>query len=252
MLLSLDLLTDIPGQTLDSWRRTLGRALDLGPDHLSVYTLTLDDPEAEGLSGPGGDHLPVSRGASAWRERARGEQSEDRAAEMELLTDELAEAAGLHRYEIANLARPGFESRHNLLYWRRRPYLAIGPGAHASDGARRRTWNAARLDGYLAALADGRLPPGGSDEVDADDGHRRVGHPGPAPGAKASTAELSRASARRARPGLGASARPGRGRRGAHAPHPGPAGCWPTRSSLACCPRPAAGRQASPDCRPRA
>ena len=86
---------------------------------------------------------------------------------MELLTDELAEAAGLRRYEIANLARPGFESRHNLLYWRRRPYLAIGPGAHASDGAQRRTWNAARLDGYLAALADGRLPPGGSDEVDA-------------------------------------------------------------------------------------
>ncbi|HZW00308.1 MAG TPA: coproporphyrinogen-III oxidase family protein [Candidatus Deferrimicrobium sp.] len=166
--LSLDLLTDIPGQTLDSWRRTLGRALDLGPDHLSVYTLTLDDPEAEGLSGPGGDHLPVSRGASAWRERARREQSEDRAVEMELLTDDLAEAAGLHRYEIANLARAGFASRHNLLYWRRRPYLAIGPGAHASDGARRRTWNGAPVDGYLAALADGRLPPGGSDEVDAD------------------------------------------------------------------------------------
>jgi oxygen-independent coproporphyrinogen-3 oxidase len=166
--LSLDLLTDIPGQTPDSWRLTLGRALDLGPEHLSVYTLTLDDPAAEGLSGPAGDHLPVSRGASAWRHRARGEQSEDRAAEMELLTDELAEVAGLHRYEIANLARPGFESRHNLLYWRRRPYFAIGPGAHASDGVWRRTWNGAALDGYLAALADGRLPPGGSDEVDAD------------------------------------------------------------------------------------
>jgi oxygen-independent coproporphyrinogen-3 oxidase len=166
--LSLDLLTDVPGQTLDSWRRTLSRALDLGPEHLSVYTLTLDDPDAEGLSGPGGDRLPVSRGATAWRDRARGEQSEDRAAEMELLTDELAEAAGLRRYEIANLARPGFESRHNLLYWRRRPYLAIGPGAHAFDGVQRRTWNAARLDGYLAALADGGLPPGGSDEFDAD------------------------------------------------------------------------------------
>ena len=166
--LSLDLLTDIPGQTLDSWRDTLSRALDLGPEHLSVYTLTLDEPEAGVLSDPGADHLPVSRGAGAWRDRARGEQSEDRAAEMEILTDELAETAGLHRYEIANLARPGFESRHNLLYWRRRPYLAIGPGAHASDGAGRRTWNGARLDGYLAALSEGGLPPGGSDEVDAD------------------------------------------------------------------------------------
>jgi oxygen-independent coproporphyrinogen-3 oxidase len=86
---------------------------------------------------------------------------------MELLTDELATAAGLERYEVANMARPGRESRHNLLYWRRRPYLALGPGAHASDGARQRTWNAARLDGYIEALADGRLPPGGSETVDA-------------------------------------------------------------------------------------
>jgi oxygen-independent coproporphyrinogen-3 oxidase len=86
---------------------------------------------------------------------------------MERLTDDLADAAGLRRYEIANLARPGLESRHNLLYWRRRPYLAIGPGAHASDGRRLRTWNTAPLDSYVAALASGRLPPGGSDEVDA-------------------------------------------------------------------------------------
>ena len=163
---SLDLLTDIPGQTLDSWRSTLVAATTLEPEHLSAYSLTLDDPDAEGLTGPSGDHLPVSRGARAWRERSRAEQSEERAAEMELLTDELAEAAGLRRYEIANLARPGYESRHNLLYWRRRPYLALGPGAHAFDGVRCRTWNAARLDRYVAALEAGKLPPGGSEQVD--------------------------------------------------------------------------------------
>jgi len=164
---SLDLLTDIPGQTLTSWRDTLAAVLALEPDHLSVYSLTLDDPEAEGLAGPDGDHLPLTRGARAWRERALPEQSDERAAEMELLTDELATAAGLERYEIANLARPGRESRHNLLYWRRRPYLALGPGAHASDGALRRTWNAARLDGYLARLERRSLPPGGAERVDA-------------------------------------------------------------------------------------
>jgi oxygen-independent coproporphyrinogen-3 oxidase len=163
---SLDLLTDIPGQTLDSWRRTLLGALDLAPDHLSVYSLTLDDPDADGLTGVLGDHLPTSRGARTWRTRAEREQSEDRAAAMELLTDELAGAAGLRRYEIANLARPGFESRHNLLYWRRRPYLGIGPGAHSFDGARRRRWNAASLRAYTEALAAGRLPPGGTDELD--------------------------------------------------------------------------------------
>lgn len=164
---SLDLLTDIPGQTLPSWRASLERALALAPEHLSVYTLSLGDPDEEGLTGRGGDHLPVPDGARAWRERARPEQSEERAAEMELLTDELAEAAGLRRYEIANLARPGSESRHNLLYWRRRPHLGIGPGAHAFDGQRQRSWNGARLDGYVAALREGRLPPGGREELDA-------------------------------------------------------------------------------------
>jgi oxygen-independent coproporphyrinogen-3 oxidase len=164
--LGMDLLTDIPGQTVSTWRRTLTTALELAPDHLSVYALTLDDPGQEGLTGETGDHLPPTAGALAWRERARGEQSEARAAEMELLTDELAEAAGLRRYEIANLARPGHESRHNLLYWRRRPVLALGPGAHAFDGVRVRTWNAARLDGYLAALAAGRPPPGGREVLD--------------------------------------------------------------------------------------
>ena len=91
----LDLLTDVPGQSVDDWRRTLEDALALGPDHLSVYGLTLDDPDAEGLTGPTGDHLPVRRGASAWRERARREQSVDQAAEMDALTDELVAGAGL-------------------------------------------------------------------------------------------------------------------------------------------------------------
>jgi oxygen-independent coproporphyrinogen-3 oxidase len=164
--LSLDLLTDVPGQSLASWRATLTAALALEPEHMSAYTLTLDDPDAEGLTGPDGDHLPVTRGARAWRARAAAEQSDERAAEMELLTDELTEAAGLRRYEVANLARPGHESRHNRLYWERRPYLALGPGAHASDGGLRRWWNGARLDGYIAALVRGELPPGGMEEID--------------------------------------------------------------------------------------
>jgi oxygen-independent coproporphyrinogen-3 oxidase len=164
--IGLDLLTDIPGQTLGSWRHTLEAALALGPDHLSAYTLTLDDPAAEGLTGAFGDHVPASRGALAWRARARAEQSDERAAEMERLTDELAEAAGLRRYEIANLARPGHESCHNRLYWLRRPVLALGPGAHAFDGVATRSWNAARLAPFLAALAAGRLPPGGREVLD--------------------------------------------------------------------------------------
>jgi putative oxygen-independent coproporphyrinogen III oxidase len=168
---SLDLLYDIPGQSEETWAATLDAALALSPDHVSAYALTLDDPDAEGLTGPSGDHLPTHAGARRWRTKAISEQDDDRAAAQYALVVERLAAAGLRGYEISNWARPGHESRHNLAYWERRPYEAVGPGAHAFDGAVRR-WNAARLDGYLAALApadgsDPRLPPGGVEAVDA-------------------------------------------------------------------------------------
>lgn len=165
--ISLDLLTDLPGQTLEGWRATLGAAVALGPDHVSAYALTLEDPDADGLTGPAGDHLPVRPGARRWRERARRAQDQDRAADMEALTDEVLGAAGIARYELSNHARPGHASRHNRGYWLRRSIAAVGPGAHAYDGAATRSWNAARLEPWLAALlppAGGtpRLPPGGA------------------------------------------------------------------------------------------
>jgi putative oxygen-independent coproporphyrinogen III oxidase len=161
---SLDLLHDVPGQTLAGWSRTLEAALALEPDHLSVYALSVDDPDAEGLTGPAGDHLPVRPGARRWRERARVAQDEDRAAAMYEHADRRLASAGFEWYELSNWARRGHHSRHNFAYWEGRPWEAVGPGAHAFDGSVRR-WNAARLDGYLAALspADGsppRLPPG--------------------------------------------------------------------------------------------
>jgi oxygen-independent coproporphyrinogen-3 oxidase len=168
--LSLDLLYDVPGSSPAAWSRTLDDALRLEPDHLSLYALTLDDPDAEGLTGPTGDHLPVRPGAARWRERARVAQNDDRAAAMYELADRRLAAAGFGWYEISSWARPGHRSRHNLAYWRRQPYEAVGPGAHAFDGVTRR-WNAARLDMYIAALAprDGtapHLPPGASERAD--------------------------------------------------------------------------------------
>jgi hypothetical protein len=90
--LSLDLLYDLPGQTVGSWRETLAAALTLEPEHVSAYALSLDDPDTEGLTGPAGDHLPLRPGARRWRERARTEQDGDRAADMYLLADEMLAA----------------------------------------------------------------------------------------------------------------------------------------------------------------
>jgi oxygen-independent coproporphyrinogen-3 oxidase len=173
--ISVDLLYDLPGQTLETWRGSLCAVLDAGVDHVSAYALTLDDPEAEGWTGPLGDHLPTRPGARAWRARARAGQDEDRAADQYILADELLAERGLAWYELSNWARPGHESRHNLAYWRHRAYEAVGPGAHAFDGRSLRRWNAARLEGYLAALVPAagpvrdvpaRLPPGGGERLD--------------------------------------------------------------------------------------
>lgn len=168
---NLDLLYDTPGQSVEGFAATLDAALAIEPDHLSVYALTLDDPDAEGLTGGSGDHLPVTRGARRWRGRARAAQDDDRAASMYEHAVERLAAAGFEGYEISNWAMPTHESRHNLAYWTRRPHEAVGPGAHAFDGATRR-WNAARLDAYMVALAPGagtppRLPPGGAEPIDA-------------------------------------------------------------------------------------
>jgi oxygen-independent coproporphyrinogen-3 oxidase len=168
--ISLDLLYDVPGGSVEGWMTTLDWALELGPDHLSLYALTLDDPDAEGLTGPLGDHLPTTRGARRWRDAARAGQDEDRASAMyHHAVHRLAEA-GYDGYEISNWAKPGHQSRHNLAYWQRRPFEAVGPGAHAFDGAARR-WNAARLGGYVGALTPGdgsppALPPGGEERLD--------------------------------------------------------------------------------------
>jgi oxygen-independent coproporphyrinogen-3 oxidase len=161
---NLDLLYDVPGQSAESWERTLRAALALAPDHLSLYALTLDDPDAEGTTGSGGDHLPTPPGARRWRERARLEQDDDRAADQYGLATELLAATGWRGYEISNWARPGHESRHNLVYWQREPYEAVGPGAHAFDGVTRR-WNSAPMEPYVEALTPAagspQVPPGG-------------------------------------------------------------------------------------------
>ena len=162
---NLDLLYDVPDQGSADWEVDLEAGLALEPDHLSLYALGLDDPDAEGLTGTGGDHLPVRPGARAWRERARSGQDEERAAHAYGHAVRRLAAAGFRGYEISNWARPGHESRHNLAYWRRRPVEAVGPGAHAFDGAARR-WNAARLDTYISTLATGSLPPGGMEAVE--------------------------------------------------------------------------------------
>ncbi len=168
--MSLDLLYDVPGQRLATWATTVEGALDLAPDHVSCYALTLDDPDEEGLTGPTGDHLPTTAGARRWRDRARRGQDEDRAAAAYALADAAFEGAGMPWYELSNWARPGAESRHNLAYWLRLPY-------ERSAGSTRLRWRRPALERRPARRVarcphpvDGgptSSPPGGAETLDA-------------------------------------------------------------------------------------
>jgi oxygen-independent coproporphyrinogen-3 oxidase len=124
---SFDLIYARPRQTLAAWRAELSEALGMADGHLSLYQLTIEpDTPYAALHAAGKLVVPDNEAALALYE----------------LTQELTEAAGLPAYEISNHARPGEESRHNLLYWRYGEYAGIGPGAHGRiivDGMRHAT-----------------------------------------------------------------------------------------------------------------
>jgi oxygen-independent coproporphyrinogen-3 oxidase len=113
---SIDLIYARQNQTLAAWKDELCRALDLGTSHLSLYQLTIEDGTVFGQL-----HA---------RNLLRGLPGEDLSADMFELTQEITASAGLPAYEVSNHARPGDESRHNLIYWRMGDYAAAGPGAH--------------------------------------------------------------------------------------------------------------------------
>lgn len=113
---SIDLMFGLPHQGLEDWRATLMTTADLAPRHISMYCLTLEEG------------TPMER----WvKTGVLPEPDPDLAADMYLLAMEVMEGLGYRHYEISNWARPGYESRHNLTYWRNQPYLGVGPGAHS-------------------------------------------------------------------------------------------------------------------------
>ncbi len=140
--ISLDLIFALPGQTVSGWRDDLDQAMDLEPEHISLYSLTYE-PGTE-FSAQKSQGLIVPAG-------------EDLEEEMYLTAIEAMGSAGYQHYEVSNFARNGFRSRHNLNYWMGGDYLGLGAGAHSHlDGKR---WsNFKEPDEYVAALTKGESP----------------------------------------------------------------------------------------------
>jgi len=148
--INIDLMFALPGQSEAGWEATLRAALACEPRHISAYALTYeeDTPFFEKLQ----------RGE--WR------QNEEREIAMFKETREILGAAGLVDYEVSNFARPGFESRHNLGYWRGADYLGLGPSACSTIGTMR--WkNVPDTRAYAERIASGESVREELEEIDA-------------------------------------------------------------------------------------
>jgi oxygen-independent coproporphyrinogen-3 oxidase len=148
--INIDLIFGTPGETDTTWRDSLNRALELEPDHLSLYSLT------------------VERGTALSRAIAAGAPAPDpdEQADAYEAAEELCRGAGLIHYEVSNWARPDHGCVYNLITWAQGEYLAFGAGAHGHrNGIRAR--NIRRLDAYLDRIESGMSPEQGAETLDS-------------------------------------------------------------------------------------
>jgi oxygen-independent coproporphyrinogen-3 oxidase len=148
--LSVDLIFGLPAELGREWPRDLESAFYLGPEHLSLYGLTVEA------------HTPLGH----WT--GRGEVSaldEDSYAAEFLAAHQALTDHGYEHYEVSNAARPGHRSRHNSAYWRRAPFIGLGPAAHSGFAGERR-WNVREWAAYERIIGEGESPVEGRELLD--------------------------------------------------------------------------------------
>lgn len=140
--ISVDLMFGFPGETLAEWESDIDKALRLGVEHISAYSLMYEE------------------GTPLWRmlEQKKVEEIDEELslAMYETLVNRLV-GAGYEHYEISNFARPGFRSRHNSSYWHRVPYIGLGAAAHSFD-LHSRQWNVSDVRTYISEINGGNVP----------------------------------------------------------------------------------------------
>ena len=153
--ISIDLMFGFPDETLADWENDLQQALSLKVEHISAYSLMIEEgtPLHEMLSRSG-------------EQGVRNEETPDELSRQmyEMLIDRLT-AAGYEHYEISNFAHPNYRARHNSSYWNDTPYLGIGAAAHSYDG-HRRWWNFADVKRYIDSITNGLPVVEGQETID--------------------------------------------------------------------------------------
>jgi|TARA_B110000438_G_scaffold22719_1_gene20625 oxygen-independent coproporphyrinogen-3 oxidase len=140
--INFDLIYSIPGQSWDIWERDLNKIIDLDPEHISAYTLTMEKgTDLFQMVKNGQVQMPQDSQTGEWFTR----------------THEILNSNGICTYEVSNFSKAGMECQHNIHYWRIHPYLAFGPSAHGFNGSSR--WNNTRsLDQYIQQIESGKSP----------------------------------------------------------------------------------------------
>lgn len=150
--INLDLMYGLPGQTLLQWGKSLDTALELEPEHLSLYALTLEEG------------TPLYKDIGSNKIIA---PDSDLAADMYALAEEKMGKNGYSHYEISNWAKQGMECRHNLNYWYSGSYAGVGAGAHSCFNGER-SWNAAYPPGYIRRLTEEGRATEGKEAITSD------------------------------------------------------------------------------------
>lgn len=127
--ISIDLIFGISQLTDETWKDTIEKALELSPEHISAYQLSIEEGSALAKMVADGRYV---------------EASEEQCRRQYDILCRCLGRSGYHHYEISNFAKPGFEAVHNSAYWRRAPYIGLGPGAHSLTG-NVRSWNSQKL-----------------------------------------------------------------------------------------------------------
>jgi len=137
--ISIDLMYGLPGQSLESFRHDIERALDLEVTHISAYCLSYEEG------------TPMYWQLKSGKIKA---VDDELCSDMYYMLTDMLTGHGYEHYEISNFARPGMYSRHNSSYWNGTPYIGIGAGAHSYSAARR-SWNISDIDRYIEGITKG-------------------------------------------------------------------------------------------------
>lgn len=147
---SLDLIYGLPLELERDWESDLEQAMALGPEHLSLYALTVEAA------------TPLGKWTTRGTVKA---SSDDRVADEYVSAHGRLQRDGFEHYEVSNAARSGFRARHNAGYWQRCPFIGLGPSAHSSSGRERR-WNLREWEEYRRAVQSGNDPTAGAETLD--------------------------------------------------------------------------------------